>query len=342
MKKFQPIFLIIPFVIICFIAVFYFGFKQDIYYCIIDALISALLFYIASLSFKYQARFIDYSEKNLLKFSLSHLLAAAIVSIIWVYIVQFFIENLLRAPIEYTSFYNSTIIWRILLGLFAYFIIVAFYYLSIYYDNYKENLVRETELKNLITEAEIKTLKFQINPHFIFNSLNSIAALTSIDANKARDMTIKLADFLRFTLSNDNKKMNKIEDEIQNIERYLAIEKIRFADKFSFVTEIDDKCFGVEVPNMILQPLFENAIKYGVYEALNSIKIKLMTKCMEDYLSLSVENDYEDAKTSFKGEGVGLNNIKDRLRLIYNRNDLFKIEKGEKFFRVVLYIPITN
>jgi sensor histidine kinase YesM len=342
MKNYLTGFIIISVIIIFFLLIFIFGFKVDLSYSIIDIAFSTLILTAVTIGLKYQARFIEFSKDNLYKFIGSHLIAAVIISITWVYLTRSLVVDVFNAPKLYINFFDNSIFWRVMVAISAYCLIITFYYLMIYYNNYSENLVRESELKNLITEAELKTLKFQINPHFVFNSLNSIAALTSINADKAREMTIKLADFLRYTLSNNMKKMNLLQDELKNVQLYLDIEKIRFSEKFIYKEEIDEKSVNHKVPNMILQPLFENAIKYGVYEALNPVEIKLIAECRDDFLSLSLENDIEDNLPSGKGEGVGLLNIKERLKLIYGRDDLVKIENNKNKFRIVLYIPSVN
>ncbi len=119
-----------------------------------------------------------------------------------------------------------------------YFIIVALIYIIIYYGNFQEKVLHEAELKILVKEAELKTLKYQINPHFIFNALNSISALTISEPKLAREMTINLSSFLRKTLkSNENQKC-KLIDDLNNAKLYLDIEKIRFGEKFIYSEEI--------------------------------------------------------------------------------------------------------
>ena len=231
-------------------------------------------------------------------------------------------------------------VWRFLLGILFNLLITSFYYIIIYYSNFKERAVRETELKNLVTEAELKNLKFQINPHFIFNSLNSMSALTAIDPDKAKSMILKLADFLRYTLANNEKQKNKLSEELKNIKLYLEIEKIRFEDKFEFVDEVKPECLVYEVPNMILQPLFENAIKHAVYETLSSVTLTLKGKTENDFLVLSLTNNFDEESKGKKGAGIGLKNISNRLELIYGQKDLMKVEKEDHIFSVTLFIPV--
>jgi LytS/YehU family sensor histidine kinase len=216
--------------------------------------------------------------------------------------------------------------------------------LLLFSDRSLEQAKQETTLKTLLTEAELKSLKFQINPHFIFNSLNSIAALTSIDPEQARKMTIMLADFLRSTLSNNLRQTVTLQEELHQLRLYAAIEKIRFGDKFSYTESVDESLLTLPIPNMLLQPLLENAIKYGVYEALEEIGIHLSVSRNENLLAITMENDFEDDASQLKqkGNGVGLANIQSRLSLLYRRDDLLTITKENSKFRVILTIPMDN
>ena len=231
--------------------------------------------------------------------------------------------------------------FRIVIGMTVYFLITAFSYLFLYYDNYKEKVENEATLKNIITETELKNLKFQINPHFIFNALNSIAALTHISSEKAGSMTIKLADFMRSTLTN-TKPFSLLEDELKNCRMYVDIEKIRFGDKFSFEENVDDTALNEEIPSMILQPLFENSIKYGVYEAIDKVRILFTAEKIDGYLKITVENNFTEGGEKHKGEGIGLTSISKRMKILYRQDELIKIEKDENIFRVLLFIPLKN
>lgn len=308
---------------------------------LIDSLVFSLILCGLGLSFWFPAKYIQFESNNFLIVVFGHVLGGIIASIIWLSSGYFITVFILNNSADYTSFFKETIVWRFAAGNLFYYLITSFYYLIIYYNNFQEKIIQESELKDLITEAEIKTLKFQINPHFIFNSLNSISALTTINPEKAREMILKLADFLRFTLANNDKQKNSFGEELKNIRRYLDIEKIRFEDKFEFIEEIDDCCNKVQIPNMILQPIFENAIKHAVYETLYRINLKMTCKKEEDYLKISIENNYDYKLSSKKGTGIGLQNIEKRLKLIYGSDNLLKIEKSNNLFLVTLYIPLN-
>ncbi len=322
-------------------SLFHFELKVNFETALIDNIIFSLILCGLGISFWYPAKYIQIESNKFLIIVVDHLLGGIISSIIWLSSGFFIIVYVLNYSDGYTAFFYNTIVWRFAVGNLFYYMITSFYYLIIYYNNFQEKIIQESELKSLITEAEIKTLKFQINPHFIFNSLNSISALTTINPDKAREMILKLADFLRFTLANNERQKNPFEEELKNIKLYLEIEKIRFEDKFEFIEEIDDCCNKVQIPNMILQPIFENAIKHAVYETLYRINLKMTCKKEEDYLKISIENNYDYKLSSKKGTGIGLQNIEKRLKLIYGSDNLLKIEKSNNLFLVMLYIPLN-
>ena len=288
----------------------------------------------------YPISYINYENNQLIRLTISHLFSGIIASALWLGLGYFVITNLIPDPNSYVKFFKETIAWRYLIGLMFYFLVTSFYYIIKYYSYLQEKITREAELKNSITEAELKTLKFQINPHFIFNSLNSMSALTTIDPERARSMILKLADFLRYTLANNEKQKNLLRDELSNIKLYLDIEKIRFEDKFEYIEEINDNCLDTSIPNMILQPLFENVIKHAVYESFS--KITLRMKCMKEnsFLKITLENNYEPNSVSQKGSGIGLQNIKKRLELIYHYPDLLEVKNESNSFTVNLFIPL--
>jgi sensor histidine kinase YesM len=320
--------------------VFYQGLKLNVTWSLLDSFISVLTYTAFTLSFKFQAQFVEFQKNKLPRFLFTHLLAALIVSALWVSITKIFLFWLI-ADNAYHAFFNHSIAFRIIIGMTIYFLITAFNYLFLYYDNYKEKVENEATLKNLLIETELKNLKFQINPHFIFNALNSIAALTHISADKAGSMTIKLADFMRSTLTN-TKPFSLLEDELKNCRMYVDIEIIRFGDKFSFEEKVDDIVLKEDIPSMILQPLFENAIKYGVYEAVEKVRILFSAEKISGYIKITMENNFHEESEKHKGDGIGLTNIGKRMNILYGQNNLVKIEKEKECFRVILFFPIKE
>jgi len=307
-----------------------------------DSLIFNLLLCGMGLSFWYSARYMTFEKFELIKIFFKHAVGGIIASAIWLAAGFYIITSILREESNYESFFMQTLPWRIVIGILFYFLITSFYYIVIYYTGFQDRIVAESELKNLVTAAELKSLKFQINPHFIFNSLNSMSALTMIDAEKAKSMILKLADFLRYTLANNEKQQNKLSEELKNLRLYLDIEKIRFEDKFEFIEEVSPECKDVLVPNMILQPLFENAIKHAVYETLEKVTLKLVCKKENNFTKIIIENNYDSSSAASKGTGTGLKNISSRLELIYGQKNLMEIKKENNIFRISLFIPCNN
>ncbi|MFQ5709919.1 MAG: sensor histidine kinase [bacterium] len=308
----------------------------------LDSLVFNLIYSFLGLSFWYPCQFISLEKASLAKILVNHVLAAALVTLIWIGSAHAILVNVFHPGEPYLQILNKSLPWRFLMGVLFYFVTVSFYYLLIYYENFQEKLLRESELKALVKEAELKTLKFQLNPHFIFNSLNSIHSLTLTDPESAGRMTVKLGNFLRYTLSKNEKQFSPLAEELESAKLYLEIEKVRFADKFEFKEEVEKGCDGILVPSMILQPLFENAIKHGVYESLDKVAIKLTCEKLEDYLRISLENDFDPEAVSKSGEGIGLQNIEKRLEMLYNQIHLLKVEKQDRRFRVSLLIPLKR
>jgi two-component system LytT family sensor kinase len=216
---------------------------------------------------------------------------------------------------------------------------VLIYYLLQYTHSLKEKEKDELQLQNLLKQSELEMLKAQINPHFIFNSLNSVSSLTLTNPSMAHEMVIKLSDFLRLSLGRSNAEIHTVEEELKQMNLYLDIERIRFGDRLTLKHDINEKCMKKTLPAMILQPLYENAIKYGVYEQLDDVEIRSSCTCDDDFLYLTISNNYDSISTPQKGRGIGLKNIRNRLELIYGPSDLVTIEKNKNVFTIHLKIP---
>jgi len=325
-----------------FILLLYIGTEIGLTASITDGLVFTFLLGGIGLTLWYPARYIPIEKNSPIKIISGHSIGALITTVIWLSLGYFLLVGLFNFKNTYPPFFYSTLAWRILIGFLFYSLFVSFYYMIIYYTGFHEREIKEAELKSLVTEAELKSLKFQINPHFIFNSLNSMSALTELDPAKAKKMILKLADFLRYILKTNELEKNKLSEELKNIGLYLDIERIRFEDKFEYIEETSEGCSNVEIPSMILQPLFENAIKHAVYETLDKVTLKLICKIQNGFLKIVVQNNFDVAGIAKKGAGVGLKNIEERLKLIYHQNNLLEVKKEKDIFKVTLYIPIEE
>jgi hypothetical protein len=167
-------------------------------------------------------------------------------------------------------------------------------------------------------EAELRALKAQINPHFLFNSLNSIAALAMMDPPMAREMSIRLSDFLRSTLGLGEKQAISWQEELDLVKAYLDVEKVRFGSRLSIQMNIDQACTGCRVPPLLLQPLVENAVKHGIATLVDGGTIEvnsmLESRADGDFLCVQVRNGFDPDAPSSRRNGLGLRNVRDRLR----------------------------
>lgn len=224
------------------------------------------------------------------------------------------------------------------IGALIYILIAVFYYTFFYSERLEEKVKEETRLKDLVTQTQLNELKSQINPHFLFNSLNSVSYLTIAEPEKAQEMVIKLSSFLRYSLKHKQNQLVTIDQEIEHIKLYLEIEKVRFGDKLKTTFQIEN-CVNCQIPNMILQPIYENAIKYGVYETTNQVEIKTTAYKAKDEMIFTVSNNYDPDAIAKKGEGIGLLNIRRRLGLVYGDSTLLTVNNENEIFTVTLVIP---
>ncbi len=266
-----------------------------------------------------------------------HMVSALAVSLLWVLLSENIAVTVITSAI-YRDLQKSTWPSRILIGIFYYVIMALVNYLIIYYQNFREKIEKEASVNTLLKEAELNALKLQINPHFIFNSLNSVNSLIMVNPDMAQEMVVKLSDFLRSTLSGSSKHLVTLREEIDFSKLYLEIEKIRFGNKLNFVIEMENECNEKMIPHMLFQPLLENAVKHGVQQSSQPVVIKLVINYKNDFLRIVIKNNFEGISHA-TGKKIGLKNIKDRLALIYNRSDLITIEEKNQEFIVSLTIP---
>lgn len=303
---------------------------------LLDTGTTYILYPLMGSSIWYSIRYNSLEEVSVFRLVLFHFIAASILCGIWVYISYAIYQPFIT---EDNHFLRDGLPSKIFAGYIMYTIYLVFFYAVNYYQSLKEKIKKEGEYKALIREAELQALKSQINPHFLFNSLNSISALTVSDPVKAQEMVINLSTFMRYSLMHNEKEMVSFSRELENIKLYLSIEKIRFGKKLNAEFEIDAHCLDAEIPNMILQPLFENAIKYGVYETTEQVTIKTTCKCEGNVLKIIIVNDFDASTLKRKGEGIGLRNIRKRMEIIYNQPDLMKITDHKTSYEVQLIIP---
>jgi sensor histidine kinase YesM len=226
------------------------------------------------------------------------------------------------------------------IGMLLYWMTAVAHYLALEFERARRAETRELESRLLAQDAELRMLRTQIDPHFLFNSLNSISALTAIDPQRARDMSLLLAGFFRQTLGLEAHRKVRLQDELGLVERFLAIEQVRFGPRLGFSASVSDEAQACLLPPMILQPLVENAVKHGIGGLLEGGMIRLGAERAGSLLRIRVENDVDpDGGAAKAGNGIGLVNVRQRLAAAYGREGSVHWARDENMFRVDLVLP---
>lgn len=273
-------------------------------------------------------------------FFASHIVAASIIISIWIVLSQLIISIICYDFIQIIE--KEALQEQIATGLIYYTLLILLFYLSLTIDEKQQKAMGEERMSRLAKESELRALKSQINPHFLFNSLNSANYLTAVDPKSAGEMLVKLADYLRFSLKKGAKEMVPLKSELENCKRYLELERYRFGEKLIQEWDLQESCLEYLVPVMLLQPLYENAVKHGVYESTEPISIETKTTAENDLLKIEIGNFYDPTAIPRKGEGVGLTIVSDRLRLVYGSSATLKINKTSNYFKAIVTIPLKN
>lgn len=204
-----------------------------------------------------------------------------------------------------------------------------------------QNRMERLELNTTLKQAKLNTLKGQINPHFMFNSLNNIRGLMLEDVNKSRDMLTKLSEMLRYSLTKDSMDGIPLEEELEMVDNYIALSKIQFEDRLKFKKNVSSDTLTVHIPPMIVQLLVENAAKHGISNLTRGGHIELSTQKIGEVLHIQVRNTgkLHIAKDSTQ---LGLKNVKQRLKLLYGDKASFSLKKEGEEVVADIRIPLGN
>ena len=260
-------------------------------------------------------------------------------SITWLLVSRSILKLLSNDSADYTQFFSQSVPVRLAIG----FLIVGCMALVsvLWYTIQDQHEIekRKTEAEKLSKEAELYKLRQQLQPHFLFNSLNSINALIGLQPQQARTMIQQLSDFLRGTLKKEDHQWTSLNEELQHLQLYLEIEKVRFGHRLS--THINNNTDALlRLPAMLLQPVVENAIKFGLYDTTDAITISIEAKQDDSNLLIEVRNPFDPETSSpKKGTGFGLSSVQRRLYLLFARNDLLRTEINGNIFITTIKIP---
>ena len=307
-------------------------FQANLSITLVDVIISNALYAMFGLGIWYVVTGANSESRSHIYLVIYHLFAMLFIISFWMWLTTQ-IDTALFNGEDIKAHMKNVLPGKAGLGALIYILIAVFYYTFYYYDRLKEKSKEEARLKELITQTQLSELKSQINPHFLFNSLNSVSYLTMTEPDKAQDMVI-----LRYSLKHKENQLVSLSQEMDHIKLYLEIEKVRFGDKLQTIFNYSD-CQSCLIPNMILQPLYENAIKYGVYETTKQVVIHTEAVRKDNMLIFTISNNYDQDAVVKKGEGIGLINIRKRLGLVYGDTTLLQVKNENQIFTVTLSIP---
>jgi hypothetical protein len=256
-----------------------------------------------------------------------HLGMAILACALWIGLAR-----LLALPMDLGTRLDPAIPHLVAVGLLLYLLSVALHYVLLAMEASREAALQARD-------AELRALKSQINPHFLFNCLNSISALTATDPTKARDMCVRLSDFLRNTLGLGERESIAWRDELELARTYLEVERVRFGARLQVEMAVDQACAECQVPPLVLQPLIENAIKHGIATMVDGGIVRLESRVQSGNLEVSVENDYDPEAPSPRRSGLGLRNVRNRLETRFGSGARFTTAARNNRFRAEMVFP---
>jgi two-component system, LytTR family, sensor histidine kinase AlgZ len=272
---------------------------------------------------------------------LIYAVASLLTSSLWVLMGRGVASLLANVPLlaDLDPHYGEQVPLLFSIGMLLFLLVVAVHYLLSSFETSRRIERRALETQLLAREAELKSLRAQIDPHFLFNCLNSISALTAADPAKARQMCLLLADFLRLSLTLGNREFISLGEEISLATQFLAIEKVRLGPRLAIEQIIQDESRRCLTPPLLLQPLIENAVRHGIAQLLDGGSLRIETERRGERLWLAVENPYDPEVSPSSGRGIGLKNVRERLKTLFGSEALLDVRKGNSCFRVEISFP---
>jgi two-component system, LytTR family, sensor kinase len=273
---------------------------------------------------------------------LSFMIGAVMASFIWVWATGQVLSEIYTDRNDYLDFLSNTMAIRTIIGILMITLFMLFGWVVHVARENLEEARRLHEISRISKEAELLNLRQQLQPHFLFNTLNSVSALAGSDPALARKMIHQLSDFLRGSIRQSEERKNTLEEEIEHLKLYLEIEKVRFGSRLQTQIQIAPETLHVKLPSLLLQPLVENAIKFGLYDTLDEVLISIISTIENEHLVIQIINPFDNTtQKQIPGTGFGINSVTRRLFLLYGRNDLLSTHSHQNKFTVTIKIPYT-
>lgn len=294
----------------------------------------AIVYGFVCLAAWYPARALPLRGSRVAPIVLAHFIAAALLSSVWLVLLRLWAALLDRSDVAVP---RERMLFAV--GALLYLLATLFHYLLAAAEDARRVEKRELEVKMLAREAELKALKAQLDPHFLFNALNSISALCGSNPASARTLTTLLAEYLRKSLRVGQSESITLSEELELASSYLAIERIRFGPRLEFVQNVDERVRGYRVPPLLLQPLVENAVTHGIGQLLEGGVVQIDAARDGEAVRISVENRCDPDRPSSSGHGIGLSNTRRRVQTFYGGNAKIDVLAEPERFRVAMILP---
>lgn len=269
----------------------------------------------------------------------NHFLAAAVITFLCTLLARWFAQVMNAVAPGLRERVESQGPMLFAVSMLLYLLAVALHYTYLEFEAGRDALRRENRALVLAREAELKALKAQINPHFLFNCLNSISALTAVEPAQAREMCIRLAEFLRNTLRLGEKASIPFSDELALVRTYLDVEQVRFGPRLHVEQSIQPASEQCVVPPLLLQPLVENAVKHGIAGLVDGGFIRIQAARVGELLRVTVENDFDPDSPPPRRSGLGLANVRSRIEARHGNRGHMQVTVNGTLHRVDLVLP---
>ena len=273
-----------------------------------------------------------------------HVIAGATTSAVWVTLAEGWAVTLdaMLPGFAARTLHSDRRSLLFVVGVLLFWLVTVFLYLLIAFQKSREAETRALELTILARESELKALRAQIDPHFLFNSLNSISALTTSDPAAARHMCVLLADFLRATLRLGSTHRITLADEFDLAERFLSIERVRLGERLSIARSSDEASNDCLVPPLLLQPLVENAVVHGIAHLLEGGTVSMTATRAASTLTIAMENPCDPDRPRRGVSGIGLDLLRRRVATQFGDAGAVRVDERDGRFRVEVQIPATD
>jgi sensor histidine kinase YesM len=303
-----------------------------------------LLFYsFICLSAWYVCRATPLATSGVARVLTASLVAAFVGASLWLALSEAWLATLESMPelASITPRFRAQVPFLFIVSLMLYLLVLSVHYVVLAFEAFRTAERQQLELQVLTRDAELRALRAQVNPHFLYNSLNSISALTGSDAAAARRMCLLLAEFLRTTLRVSSEERITMAEEMKLAERFLSIEQVRFGERLHVEQSIDESALECQVPPLVLQPLLENAVGHGIAGLIDGGTIRLDIARRGDRVSIVVENPRDPDAMPRRQGGVGLENVRKRLALVFGGAARLEAAASPSGFRVAIDLPWT-